>query len=54
MSAVAIAWTLDQPGVTGAIVGLRRSQQVEALAGTASYQLSEADLDEIDSFLDSA
>lgn len=36
---VAIAWTLQQPGVTGAIVGARRPEQVDGWIGAASLQL---------------
>jgi aryl-alcohol dehydrogenase-like predicted oxidoreductase len=47
VSAVAVAWTLAWPGVTGAIVGARSPQQVEGWIGAASLELSVADLDEI-------
>ena len=47
ISAVAVAWTLTWPGVTGAIVGARSPQQVEGWIGAASLELSVADLDEI-------
>jgi aryl-alcohol dehydrogenase-like predicted oxidoreductase len=47
VSAVAIAWTLAWPGVTGAIVGGRSPQQVDGWIGAASLQLSAADLQEI-------
>ncbi|MFG0233613.1 aldo/keto reductase, partial [Achromobacter sp. 413638] len=32
-AAVAIAWALRQPAVTGAIVGARRAEQVDGLLG---------------------
>jgi aryl-alcohol dehydrogenase-like predicted oxidoreductase len=51
---LAIAWTLRNPAVTGAIVGFRRQGQVDQLAGAASVQLNDADLAEIDSLLQSA
>ncbi|MGH9541333.1 MAG: aldo/keto reductase [Terriglobales bacterium] len=44
---VAIAWTLAQPAVTGAIVGLRSARQVEGIAGAATFRLGPAELDEI-------
>ncbi|HMD56179.1 MAG TPA: aldo/keto reductase [Solirubrobacteraceae bacterium] len=46
--AVAIAWTLRNPAVDGAIVGFRRPDQVEPLLGAASLELSEEDLDQIE------
>jgi hypothetical protein len=47
VSAVAVAWTLARPGVTGAIVGGRSPQQVDRWIGAASLQLTAADLQEI-------
>jgi aryl-alcohol dehydrogenase-like predicted oxidoreductase len=47
VSAVAIAWTLTWPGVSGAIVGARTPQQVDGWIGAASLVLTRADLDEI-------
>jgi aryl-alcohol dehydrogenase-like predicted oxidoreductase len=47
VSAVAIAWTLAWPGVTGAIAGARTPKQVEGWIGAASISLTEQDLDEI-------
>ena len=47
VSAVAIAWTLAWPGVTGAIVGARTPAQVDGWIGAASLVLTEQDLDEI-------
>ena len=38
--AVAIAWTLRQPAVTGAIVGFRSAQQVDGLLAAASLRLA--------------
>jgi aryl-alcohol dehydrogenase-like predicted oxidoreductase len=46
--AVAIAWTLRNRAVDGAIVGFRRPDQVDALLAAASLELSEKDLDEIE------
>ena len=47
VSAVAIAWTLAWPGVTGAIVGARTPEQVDGWIAAASLQLTLADLDQI-------
>jgi aryl-alcohol dehydrogenase-like predicted oxidoreductase len=41
--AVAIAWTLRNPAVDGAIVGLRRPAQVDDLLAAATLQLSDED-----------
>ena len=47
VSAVAIAWTLSWPGLTGAIVGGRTPAQVDGWIQAASLQLTPADLAEI-------
>ena len=47
VSAVAVAWTLAWPGVTGAIVGARTAAQVDGWIGAATLVLTAADLDEI-------
>jgi aryl-alcohol dehydrogenase-like predicted oxidoreductase len=47
VSAVAIAWVLAWPGITGAIVGARSAQQVDGWLPAASLDLTRADLDEI-------
>jgi aryl-alcohol dehydrogenase-like predicted oxidoreductase len=46
-AAVAIAWTLAFPGVTGAIAGARQPGQLDDWLAAASLQLTGADLDEI-------
>jgi aryl-alcohol dehydrogenase-like predicted oxidoreductase len=46
-SAVAVAWTLAWPGVTGAIVGARTPAQVDGWVGAATLELTPGDLDEI-------
>lgn len=48
---VAIAWTLQHPAVTGAIVGGRHSQQIADTVGAAEFRLSESELAQIDKFL---
>ncbi len=45
---VAIAWTLRNAAVTGAIVGVRSAQQVNGLAGAADMKLSANDMLEIE------
>lgn len=42
--AVAIAWTLRNPAVDGAIVGFRRADQVDSLADAATLELDDEDL----------
>ncbi|MGA2863393.1 MAG: aldo/keto reductase [Verrucomicrobiota bacterium] len=44
----AIAWTLRQPAVTGAIVGARSAAQVEGILGAAQFRLTQAELAEIE------
>jgi aryl-alcohol dehydrogenase-like predicted oxidoreductase len=46
--AVAIAWTLRNPAVDGAIVGFRRPDQVDPLLAAASLELSDEDLNQIE------
>ncbi len=45
--AVAVAWTLAWPGVSGAIVGARRPEQVDGWLPGASLELDAADLAEL-------
>ena len=45
---VAIAWTLRNPAVTGAIVGVRSAKQVSGIAGAADLQLGADDVLEIE------
>ena len=47
VGAVAVAWTLTFPGVTGAIVGGRSADQVDGWVGAASLALTDEDLAEI-------
>ncbi len=47
VAAVAVAWTLAWPAVSGAIVGARSPQQVDGWLGAATLTLSDRDLDEI-------
>jgi aryl-alcohol dehydrogenase-like predicted oxidoreductase len=45
---VAIAWTLRNPAVTGAIVGARRADQVDEFTGAPEVTLDAPDLARID------
>ena len=47
ISAMAIAWTLAWPGVTGAIVGARSPGQVDGWIAAATLELTLEDLDQI-------
>jgi aryl-alcohol dehydrogenase-like predicted oxidoreductase len=49
---LAIAWALAQDGVTGAIVGARRPDQLDGWIGAARLALSEELLSEIDDAVD--
>ncbi len=48
---VAIAWTLHHPAVTGAIVGVRRPDQVDGVVGALDFQLSDDEFNEIGAML---
>jgi aryl-alcohol dehydrogenase-like predicted oxidoreductase len=45
---LAVAWTLHVPGVTAAIVGARRADQVDGWIGASDVALSPEDLSEIE------
>ncbi len=47
---VAIAWTLRNPAVTAAIVGMRSAAQVEGVIGALKFRLSQAEVEEIEAF----
>jgi aryl-alcohol dehydrogenase-like predicted oxidoreductase len=47
VAAIAVAWTLAWPGVTGAIVGARRPDQVDGWLPAGLLVLTPDDLDEI-------
>jgi aryl-alcohol dehydrogenase-like predicted oxidoreductase len=49
---IAIAWTLANPAITGAIVGGRSPQQVEGVWPAATFFLSDAEMQEIQAFVD--
>jgi len=46
--AVAVAWTLRNPAVDGAIVGFRRPDQVDPIVDAASLELADDDAAEIE------
>jgi len=45
--AVAVAWTLRNPAVDGAIVGFRRPDQVDPIVAGAQLELTMADVEEL-------
>ena len=45
---VALAWTLHNPAVTAAIVGVRSPQQVDGVIGAGAFRLSDAEIAEIE------
>jgi aryl-alcohol dehydrogenase-like predicted oxidoreductase len=46
---VAIAWTLHNPAVTGAIVGARNAKQTEGVMTAGELRLTEEEVNEIES-----
>ena len=48
---VAIAWTLNNPAVTGAIVGFRSVKQVSGVIGAAEFRLLPGEMSEIEDAL---
>jgi aryl-alcohol dehydrogenase-like predicted oxidoreductase len=52
VSAIAVAWTIFWPGVSGAIVGARSPQQVDGWIDAATITLTTADLAEIAAAVD--
>ncbi|MEH2439689.1 aldo/keto reductase [Nostoc sp. 'Peltigera membranacea cyanobiont' 213] len=48
---VAIAWTLNNPAVTAAIVGARNPQQVEGIIAAGEFRLNQQELEQIGAFL---
>ena len=45
---VAIAWTLNNPAVTAAIVGMRSAKQVEGVIGAMEFRLGPEEIAEIE------
>ncbi|HEY5070154.1 MAG TPA: aldo/keto reductase [Candidatus Acidoferrum sp.] len=48
---IAIAWTLDHPAITAAIVGFRSPQQVSGIVGALEFRLNKSEMAEIDQAL---
>jgi aryl-alcohol dehydrogenase-like predicted oxidoreductase len=48
---VAIAWTLEHPAITAAIVGSRSAKQVDGTLAAASFKLTPAEVAEINGYL---
>jgi aryl-alcohol dehydrogenase-like predicted oxidoreductase len=48
---VAIAWTLSKPAVTGAIVGLRKADQIKGVIGAMDFRLTKEEVTEIEAGL---
>jgi aryl-alcohol dehydrogenase-like predicted oxidoreductase len=48
---VALAWVLHNPAVTGAIVGLRKPEQVQGTIGAQTFRLSDNEASEIEFYL---
>jgi aryl-alcohol dehydrogenase-like predicted oxidoreductase len=48
---VAIAWTLNHPAVTAAIVGARNAKQVDGIIGAATFRLQADEISRIEDFL---
>jgi aryl-alcohol dehydrogenase-like predicted oxidoreductase len=48
---VAIAWTLNNPAVSGAIVGLRKAQQIKGVIGALEFRLNNEGVAEIEAAL---
>jgi len=51
-AAVAVAWVLRHPAVTGAIVGGRSARQVEGVAPAIEFRLSREEITEIEDFIE--
>lgn len=47
----AIAWTLNHPAVTAAIIGVRSPQQVAGIIGAAEFRLSRSEIGELEDAL---
>ena len=49
---VAIAWVLNHPAITGAIVGFRSPQQVAGMSGALEFRLGPGEMQEIEKMLE--
>jgi aryl-alcohol dehydrogenase-like predicted oxidoreductase len=48
---IAVAWTLHNPAVTGAIVGARHPNQIEDIVPAAEFRLTDLEMDQIKKFM---
>ncbi len=48
---LAVAWVLNQPGITGAIIGPRSLEQLEGLLPSVDFQFDESDFGLCDSMV---
>ena len=48
---VALAWTLYNPAITAAIVGLRKADQVHGTAGAMNFRLNASEVAQLEAFL---
>jgi aryl-alcohol dehydrogenase-like predicted oxidoreductase len=51
LAQLVIHWTIRQPGVTVALVGVRNPEQAEENAGAAAFKVTEAEIHEINELL---
>lgn len=52
LAQLVINWTIQQPGITAALVGARNAEQVEQNAASLSFMLSQEEIDQINSELE--
>lgn len=50
---LAVRWVLDQPGVTAALWGARRPEQLDEIGGVSGWNLDQADMDRINRMISS-
>jgi aryl-alcohol dehydrogenase-like predicted oxidoreductase len=51
---VALAWALNNPGITAAIVGLRKADQVHGTSGAMNFRLTTNEMAQLDGFVKSS
>jgi aryl-alcohol dehydrogenase-like predicted oxidoreductase len=52
LAQLVINWTIQQPGITAALVGARNAEQVEQNAASLNFMLSQEEIDQINSELE--
>ncbi len=52
LAQLAIAWTIEQPGLTHALVGMRNPQQARENVRAGAVELSDVDLDRLDDIIE--